>query len=89
MGVRLQRHALGRPFLVGGKAASLSRLAAHYPLPPGFALATSAFDLAAGANPSADGETAPVLLGRLRADVAAANRLLSEGLDGSGPLMLR
>lgn len=34
------------PFLVGGKAASLSRLAEHYPVPPGFSLTTAAFDRA-------------------------------------------
>lgn len=32
--------------LVGGKAASLSRLAEHYPVPPGFSLTTAAFDRA-------------------------------------------
>jgi pyruvate,water dikinase len=32
--------------LVGGKAASLSRLAADYPVPPGFCLTTSAFETA-------------------------------------------
>ncbi len=32
--------------LVGGKAANLSRLAADYPVPPGFCLTTSAFETA-------------------------------------------
>jgi len=32
--------------LVGGKAANLSRLAADYPVPPGFCLTTSAFEMA-------------------------------------------
>src|SRR5213592_4766901 len=66
------------PFLVGGKAASLSRLAEHYPVPEGFALTTSAFDLASGAGPSVEGATAPRLPAQLRADVAAAYRLLAD-----------
>src|SRR5437764_8344962 len=66
------------PFLVGGKAASLSRLAEHYPVPPGFALTTSAFDLASGADAPVDGDTAPTLPAELRADVAEAYRLLEE-----------
>ena len=32
------------PFLVGGKAASLSRLAEHHPVPPGFVVTTRAFE---------------------------------------------
>jgi len=35
------------PALVGGKAASLSRLAAAYRVPPGFALTAEALGLAA------------------------------------------
>lgn len=36
--------------LVGGKAANLSRLAAEYPVPPGFCLTTAAFDAARAAG---------------------------------------
>ncbi len=38
------------PFLVGGKAASLSRLAEHSPVPPGFSLTTAAFDRGQGVD---------------------------------------
>src|SRR5438105_7075148 len=71
------------PFLVGGKAASLSRLAARYPVPLGFALTTSDFDLASRADPSVDRDTASVLPVELRAEVAAAYRLLMDwcGMD--------
>lgn len=48
------------PAVVGGKAASLSRLAAEYPVPPGFAL--SARTLWHAADHLARGEVPPALL---------------------------
>lgn len=56
------------PSLVGGKTASLSLLAAKYPVPPGFCLTTEAFDKWTG------GEFPPALYGEL----AAAYRKLGD-----------
>lgn len=42
-----------RPPLVGGKAAALSRLAADFPVPPGFCVTTAAHALAPGPLPPA------------------------------------
>jgi pyruvate,water dikinase len=69
--------------LVGGKVAPLSRLAARYRVPPGFALTTRAYDLAGallGDGPGADGSVLPDLLKR---QVEVAYRALAEltGLD--------
>jgi pyruvate,water dikinase len=68
---------------VGGKVAPLSRLAARYRVPPGFALTTRAYDLAGallGDGPGADGSVLPDLLKR---QVEVAYRALAEltGLD--------
>ena len=63
------------PALAGGKAASLSRLAARFPIPPGFAVTTSASDLACAGFPSnADEISVP---SSLADEIAAAYRLLS------------
>jgi hypothetical protein len=40
----LGTHAARNPGRVGGKAANLSRLAARYPVPPGFCLTASSND---------------------------------------------
>jgi pyruvate,water dikinase len=65
--------------IVGGKVAPLSRLAARYRVPPGFALTTFAFDLATGAG---DPDTLH-LPETLRQQVVAAYRRLADltGLD--------
>jgi phosphoenolpyruvate synthase/pyruvate phosphate dikinase len=65
--------------LVGGKVAPLSRLAAQYRVPPGFALTTRAFDLAAAPTAAAD-EPLPAAL---RQQIAAAYQRLGEltGVD--------
>jgi pyruvate,water dikinase len=65
--------------IVGGKVAPLSRLAARYRVPPGFALTTFAFDLASRAGDS-DTLHLPEML---RQQVVAAYRRLGEvtGLD--------
>ena len=65
--------------LVGGKVAPLSRLAAQYHVPPGFALTTRAFDLAMA--PADAGDTR--LPDALRQQIVAAYRRLGElsGLD--------
>ena len=62
--------------LVGGKVAPLSRLAAQYRVPPGFALTTHAFDLAS------DGKGID-LPDAFRQQILAAYRLLGDltGLD--------
>ena len=76
--------------LVGGKVAPLSRLAARYRVPPGFALATRAYALAVDATGpmgrlDAGRADAPglVLPAALRQEIAAAYRRLGEltGLD--------
>ena len=69
--------------LVGGKVAPLSRLAAQYRVPPGFALTTRAFDLANGTRGAAD-DTAPLALpAALRQQIVAAYDRLAAltGLD--------
>lgn len=65
--------------LVGGKVAPLSRLAAQYRVPPGFALTTRAFDLAGAPTAAADTR----LPDALRQQVVAAYQRLGEmtGLD--------
>lgn len=64
------------PYLVGGKAASLSRLAERYPVPPGFSLTTAAFDRAERTGPG--GSTRFALPEDLRAEIAAAYARLGE-----------
>ena len=61
------------PALVGGKAASLSRLAAEYMVPPGFALTAKALGLAA---PDLARGNLPE---PLRAHIADAYATLGEG----------
>ena len=65
--------AAHEPALVGGKAASLSRLAAEYLVPPGFALTSKA--IAVAAPDLARG----VIPGDLRAQIAAAYATLGGG----------
>jgi phosphohistidine swiveling domain-containing protein len=66
------------PLLVGGKAASLSRLAERYPVPPGFALTTALFDRAARhEGTGADDETL-VLSEGPGGEIAVAYRQLAE-----------
>jgi pyruvate,water dikinase len=75
---------LGEPacndrLVVGGKAASLSRLAERYPVPPGFALTTSLFDRATRSQ-RADAEDPKSILpalAHLRGEVAAAYQELA------------
>jgi phosphoenolpyruvate synthase/pyruvate phosphate dikinase len=72
--------------LVGGKVAPLSRLAAQYRIPPGFALTTRAFELANGAGGGDDGQDSAedlALPDALRQQIVAAYRRLGEltGLD--------
>src|SRR5262245_44423496 len=70
--------ACNDPLVVGGKAASLSRLAERYPVPPGFALTTALFDRAARSRGTAGKDAAPLLpaLADLRAELAAAYQQL-------------
>jgi pyruvate,water dikinase len=69
------------PFAVGGKAASLSRLAARYPVPLGFALTTAVFDQDAASRghewPEHASEDALVLPAALRAAVLDAYTTLA------------
>ena len=65
--------AAHEPALVGGKAASLSRLAAEYPVPPGFALTPTALTEAARAL------AAGVVPHGLRAELDAAYTALGGG----------
>ncbi len=60
------------PFLVGGKAASLSRLAEHFPVPPGFSLTTAAFDHRQGVD-------------AITTEIAAAYTLLGERCGLANP----
>jgi pyruvate,water dikinase len=62
------------PFLVGGKAASLSRLAERQPVPPGFALTAPLFERAA---PRPGAETTLRLPAPIRAEIASAYVLLA------------
>src|SRR5215470_17110585 len=66
--------ACNDPLVVGGKAASLSRLAERYPVPPGFALTTALFDRALRHERSAEDDATPLLsaLAGLREEIAAA-----------------
>jgi pyruvate, water dikinase len=74
--VWLGERTCDEPALVGGKAAALSRLAGRYPISPGLALTTEAFDLACAARSSAsDRVTLPPPLVE---EVAGAYRRLSE-----------
>src|SRR5262249_56101040 len=70
--------ACNDPLVVGGKAASLSRLAARYPVPPGFALTTALFDRASRHKDAEEAEKTPVLSAGLRRQIAAAYRQLGE-----------
>ena len=69
----LGEQAAHEPALVGGKAASLSRLAAEYPVPPGFALTSTALALAAPALARGD------IPDDLRAQIGAAYATLGGG----------
>ncbi|HEV8193822.1 MAG TPA: PEP/pyruvate-binding domain-containing protein [Ktedonobacterales bacterium] len=71
------------PLLVGGKAASLSRLAEQYPVPPGFALTTALFDRVSCQKRSGEDNETLVLSAGLRADIAAAYQQLAArtGMD--------
>jgi pyruvate,water dikinase len=60
--------------IVGGKAASLSRLAAVHQVPPGFVVTTHAF---ASARDAAPEEPAPRVPERVRSEIAAAYEALS------------
>jgi rifampicin phosphotransferase len=60
--------ACGRPEIVGGKAANLSRLAAAYPVPPGFCLTTDAFRVSNNSKQA----SAPVLPSEILAELNAA-----------------
>jgi phosphohistidine swiveling domain-containing protein len=77
--VWLGEPACNDPLVVGGKAASLSRLAERYPVPPGFALTTALFDLAARHERAAKDDATPLLsaLAGLRGEIAAAYRQLA------------
>src|SRR5262249_56961424 len=71
--------ACNDPLVVGGKAASLSRLAERYPVPPGFALTTALFDRAARRESAAAEDTTLVMpkLADLRGEIAAAYQQLA------------
>jgi pyruvate,water dikinase len=77
--VWLGEPACNDPLVVGGKAASLSRLAERYPVPPGFALTTALFDQASHHERIAEHDATPLLsaLAGLRVDIAAAYRQLA------------
>lgn len=74
----LGKEASFDPFTVGGKTASLSRLAARYPVPPGFALTTTAFRNEAHTDSRETGITTRVLSDRLYAEVEEAYELLGK-----------
>ncbi|MDQ3855985.1 MAG: PEP/pyruvate-binding domain-containing protein, partial [Chloroflexota bacterium] len=63
------------PYHVGGKAASLSRLAQHHPVPPGFAITATSFQLAAAGLGAAGTLNLPE---EVRNEVAAAYLRLAE-----------
>lgn len=71
--------ACNDPLVVGGKAASLSRLAERYPVPPGFALTTALFDRAASSRRNAAEDPTQILptLADLRAEIAATYQQLA------------
>jgi pyruvate,water dikinase len=69
----LEQSAAQQPRLVGGKAANLSRLAAAYPVPPGFCLTTATFEQAHHPTPR---QCAGLPLG-LYAELAAAYQRLA------------
>jgi phosphohistidine swiveling domain-containing protein len=71
--------ACNDPLLVGGKAASLSRLAERYPVPPGFALTTALFDRASRHERSVEGDATSALsaLAGLHGEIAAAYQQLA------------
>lgn len=75
--------ACNDPLAVGGKAASLSRLAERYPVPPGFALTTALFDRASHQERAADDNEALVLSADVRGEIVAAYRQLAgrAGMD--------
>src|SRR4051794_5749842 len=84
--VWLDEHAFTDPRVAGGKAASLSRQAASFQVPPGFCRTTAAFDqaLACGLipDPGAQEPVAPGAFARraapLYAELQAAYRSLCE-----------
>lgn len=70
----LEHPACQHPFLVGSKAANLSRLAGSYRVPPGFCLTTSAFDADTLLSPT---EVAGILPAALQAQIADAYQALA------------
>src|SRR5690554_6084249 len=64
--------------LVGGKVAPLSRLAAQYRVPPGFALTTRAFELANDQAGTPGTDTDTTVPDALRAQIVTAYRRLAE-----------
>lgn len=72
--------------LLGGKAASLCRLALDYPVPPGFCLTATAFDRAVAGGLALDGEAhAAALPPELYADLARAYRELGRRCETDAP----
>src|SRR5262249_58837117 len=71
--------ACNDPLFVGGKAASLSRLAERYPVPPGFALTTALFDSTTRSQRAAAEHPTSILpaLAHLRGEIAAAYQQLA------------
>jgi pyruvate,water dikinase len=77
--VWLGEPACNDPLVVGGKAASLSRLAERFPVPPGFALTTALFDRAARSRRTTAEDATAILpaLADFRAEIADAYQQLA------------
>ena len=68
--------------LVGGKSASLSQLAARYPVPPGFCLTTEAFALGARHGADLVEKIPPSVASAIRRSYASLAAMVREGSPG-------